>query len=291
MDSLVDLEVLRPGEHLPTAGERAGERLLSCVYPNVVDQLVLGLEGTTLPGAVVPEAGVVGDLRASDVLHCQVGHDLVEGAEDLIAGLLGHGLIRVDPQAGHLLLDGLPHVPEEGAGRVVRRHAHSVHVRRGGVHLRAGGGAHVLPGGPVRGRHAGQAGSGHALHGVVQAGKRIGEHGGVRSVRGLVVPPQEEVPRVRALSGRGGGQVAVLASRSGVAGRGRGGGGRGRGRGRGRRRAARLHGVRRRELQRAAGRGHRGRGGGALNVGPEHGAAAHNSLQIASSNSLLPRAS
>ena len=52
MCSLMYFEVLRPREDLPTAGEGAGEGLLAGVDPDVVDQLVLGLERSTQPTTI-----------------------------------------------------------------------------------------------------------------------------------------------------------------------------------------------------------------------------------------------
>lgn len=115
---LVDLEVLAASEDLAAAGERARKGLLAGVHAYVVDELVLGLEGPAVPGAVVPEAGVVGALGSADVLHGDVGHDLVHGGERLVAQFLGTRLVLVHPLAAHLLLDGLAHVAEEGAGTV-----------------------------------------------------------------------------------------------------------------------------------------------------------------------------
>ncbi len=113
MGSLVYLEILRPGKDLAAGGEGAGERLLPRVHSQVVHQLVLGLKGTARPRTGVPTAGMVGYLRAAHVFHRQVGHYLVHGAEELVAGVLaGWGLLGVDPEAGHLLFHRLPHVPE-----------------------------------------------------------------------------------------------------------------------------------------------------------------------------------
>lgn len=69
MRPLVDLEVLGPGEHLAAAGERAGERFLAGVHPDVIDELVLGLEGPAVTRASLPEARVRGALRSAHVLH------------------------------------------------------------------------------------------------------------------------------------------------------------------------------------------------------------------------------
>ena len=74
---LVDFEVLRSGKHLPAAGEGAGEGLLPGVDPDVVHQLVLGLEGPAFSCAAVPEAGVVGDLWSSYVFHRDMRHNFM----------------------------------------------------------------------------------------------------------------------------------------------------------------------------------------------------------------------
>jgi hypothetical protein len=119
MGSLVYLEILGPGKDLAAGGEGAGERLLPRMHSQVVHQLVLGLKGTARPRTGVPTAGMVGYLRAAHVLHRQVRHYLVHGAEELVAGVLaGWGLLRVDPEAGHLLLHRLPHVPERKVSAV-----------------------------------------------------------------------------------------------------------------------------------------------------------------------------
>lgn len=131
MRSLVNLQVLRPREDLPTAGERAREGLLPGVHPNVVHQFVFRLEGLALPGAILPEADVVRLLGPPDVLHGDVRDQLVHGAESFVAALLGVAeLLGVDPLADELLLDALlPHVAEEGTGVVVGCHVHPhVHI-------------------------------------------------------------------------------------------------------------------------------------------------------------------
>ena len=88
MRPFVDLEVLRPGKDFTTSWEGAGKRLLSGVDPDMVHQLVLGLEWPTLPRAPIPEAGVVGDLGAAHVLHRNMCHNFVHGGENLGAGFL-----------------------------------------------------------------------------------------------------------------------------------------------------------------------------------------------------------
>ena len=84
---LVNFEVLRPGKNLPTSWERTGEGLLPGMDPDVVDQLVLGLEWPSFSGTVLPEACVVCYLWATNMLHGDVGDNLMHGAVDLAAGL------------------------------------------------------------------------------------------------------------------------------------------------------------------------------------------------------------
>jgi len=119
MGSLVYFEILRSGKDLAAGGEGAGEGLLPGVHPQVVHQLVLGLEWPARPGTGVPAAGVVGYLRPSHMLHGQVGHDLVHRAEELVAGLAGRRLLRIDPEAGDLLFHRLAHVPATGSNSSV----------------------------------------------------------------------------------------------------------------------------------------------------------------------------
>ena len=73
------------------------------------------------------------------MFHGEVGDNLMHRVESFIARFLGMRLVRLHPEAGDLLLDGLPHVPEEGAvcgadGLVggVARAVHVVH----GLHVR-----------------------------------------------------------------------------------------------------------------------------------------------------------
>ena len=159
MGPFVDLEVLGAREDLAAAREGAGEGLLAGVHADVVDQFVFGLEGLALARTLLPEADVVALLRAADVLHRDVGHQLVHGAESFVAALLRVAqLLGVDPLADELLLDALlPHVAEKGTRVVVvvvmvgrgRCHVHPhVHIhgavlvvelrRRVGVGPRAG---------------------------------------------------------------------------------------------------------------------------------------------------------
>lgn len=130
MCSLVDLQVFRACEDLPAAGERARERLLPSMHPNVVHQFVFRLERLALPTAVLPETDVVGLLRAADVLHRDVRDQLVHRAKSFVAALLRVAqLLGVDPFADELLFDALlPHVTEKGTG-VMSCHVHPhVHI-------------------------------------------------------------------------------------------------------------------------------------------------------------------
>lgn len=87
MCPLVDLEVLRSGEDLAAAGERAGEGFLAGVYSDVIDEFVLGLEGPARARAALPEAGVRGALGSTDMVHSQVSDDLLHGPVHLAASL------------------------------------------------------------------------------------------------------------------------------------------------------------------------------------------------------------
>lgn len=101
MSALVDLEVLGAREDLAAARERAGEGLLAGVHADVVDELVLGLEGLALARTVLPKADVAALFRAAHVLHCDVVHQLVHGAESFGAGL--DATVRGRRQTGQLL--------------------------------------------------------------------------------------------------------------------------------------------------------------------------------------------
>lgn len=126
MSTFVYFEILGPGEHLAASLERARERFLAGVHPDVIDQLVLGLKRPAFTLAPVPEARVRRALGPTDVLDRDVRHDVLHGAEHLAA--CAHrrpGL--VDPQAGHIFERGdrggryrpVPHVPVERSARVI----------------------------------------------------------------------------------------------------------------------------------------------------------------------------
>ena len=75
------------------------EGLLPSVDSDMVHQLVLGFEGSALPRTVCPVAGIVSNLRPSDVVHSEVGDHVVHAVEGLLTDLLG---VLVNPLAGHL---------------------------------------------------------------------------------------------------------------------------------------------------------------------------------------------
>jgi len=119
----VYFEILGPGEHLAASLERARKRLFAGVHPDVVDQLVLGLERPSLALAPVPKARVRRALGPADMLDRDVRHDVLHGPEHLAARAHRRpGL--VDPQARHVLERGggrhraVSHVPVKRAARV-----------------------------------------------------------------------------------------------------------------------------------------------------------------------------
>ena len=213
----------------------------------MIHQFVLGLKRPAFAAAVFPVAGVIGNLRAADVLHGDVSDDFVESAEELLTRFARRRLLGVHPHAGHFLLNGVPHVAEESSLGVMRGHAHAVHVGRG-VHLVGGGRGPHLVTRPVGGGHPGESGAGHALHGVVQRGEWVSRGMKAAGEHGVVVfgSPEKEVSGVMAGLTRRGRQITVLRrgrriARSGQCGRlvrrrqlegGRGRRGHGRGRGR-----------------------------------------------------------
>ena len=137
---LVDLQVLRSGKHFSTAGEGTWEWFLSGVYSDMIYKFVFGFERFSFSDALFPEADMVRLLRSTDMLHCQVGHELVHRAESFVASLFGvRQLFGLDPLTDELLFDGLPHVSEKGPCPVVSRHVH-VH---GAIAVQLGGGVVV----------------------------------------------------------------------------------------------------------------------------------------------------
>ena len=78
---------------------RTREGLLPGVDSDMVHKFVLGFEGSALPGAVCPVAGIVCDLRPTHVVNSEVGDHVVHAVEGLLTDLLG---VLVNPLAGHL---------------------------------------------------------------------------------------------------------------------------------------------------------------------------------------------
>lgn len=111
MGSFVDFEIFASCENFPTSRERTGEGLLPCMYSNMVDQFILGLEWSAMPVTVLPETGVVSLFWPPNMVHSQMVHDFMHRGENFIARFLRFVLVFVYPQARVLLLDGLSHVP------------------------------------------------------------------------------------------------------------------------------------------------------------------------------------
>lgn len=133
MRPLVYFKILAPGEHLSAPWKRAWKRFLPRVYPNVVHQLVLGLEGSPVPRTIFPETRVRRALRAPHVVHSQMCYNILHASEMLSTGF-PCGLLWINPTALHLLLDGLTHIAKKGrrvygpiAGMMVR-YAHMMGV-------------------------------------------------------------------------------------------------------------------------------------------------------------------
>lgn len=115
MRSLVDFQVLRSGKHLSTALERTRKRFLARMHPDVIHQLVLGLERSAIPLASHPVARVLRTLRSANMFDRQMADDFGHRSEhlaamfaraarpDCAAARMTH--IRIDPHALKLLLD------------------------------------------------------------------------------------------------------------------------------------------------------------------------------------------
>ncbi|RMZ96607.1 hypothetical protein BpHYR1_029101 [Brachionus plicatilis] len=101
--SFVYFEVFGAGEHFSAADERTRKGFFAGVHPDVIDELVLGLERLELAGTVLPEACVRGAVRPADMVHRQMGDDVVHGVKEAVASALG---LLVDPATLELLFDG-----------------------------------------------------------------------------------------------------------------------------------------------------------------------------------------
>lgn len=85
MRARVNLEVFWPSEHFPAVWESAGERFLPSVYPDVVNQFIFGFKRLSFSQAFFPHTNMAQGLEPSDVLGAYVVHQLVHGAESLVA--------------------------------------------------------------------------------------------------------------------------------------------------------------------------------------------------------------
>ena len=63
MNSFVNFQIFRSSKEFSTASEGAGEGFLSSMDPDMIHQLILGLEGFLLARAVLPVTGIVGHLN------------------------------------------------------------------------------------------------------------------------------------------------------------------------------------------------------------------------------------
>lgn len=77
MRPFVYLKVLAPGEDLPTPRIGTGEGFFPGMHPNVVNQLVLGLEGLHESITALPVTSVVRLLWPANVVNSEVRDDLV----------------------------------------------------------------------------------------------------------------------------------------------------------------------------------------------------------------------
>ena len=125
MYSLVDLEVLGAREDLAARRVRAGERALSGVDADVVDELVLGLERPAESVARTPVARVVGLLGAADVVDSQVRYQLHHRREATPA----HRRRRVALRLRLARLDAL--CTSYGSSVIIRLRTHWRQPRRG----------------------------------------------------------------------------------------------------------------------------------------------------------------
>jgi len=122
----VDFQIFRSGKYFSTTGEWTRKRFLPGVHSNVIHKfIILCFKRFPFPGTLFPKANVIRLLWSPNVLHRQVGHKLVHGAESFVAGLFRiRQLLRFDPFADELLLYGLSHVPKEGPCPVMSSHVH-----------------------------------------------------------------------------------------------------------------------------------------------------------------------
>ncbi len=117
MRSFVNLQILTPGENFATMRKGTRERFFSSVNPNVINEFVLGFEGSAFPRTLLPTASVESALRTADMLHRQMGDDFMHGTEHSTASFL-RTQIRIYPHTGQVLRLVRPHVAQESPGAV-----------------------------------------------------------------------------------------------------------------------------------------------------------------------------
>lgn len=85
--SFMDFQIFRSGKYFSTSGERTRKRFLSGVHSDMIHKFILCFKRFPFPGTFFPKANVIRLLWSPNVLHRQVGHELVHGAESFVAGL------------------------------------------------------------------------------------------------------------------------------------------------------------------------------------------------------------
>lgn len=83
--SFMDFQVFGSGEGLTASCERAFERFLPGVHPDMVDQFVFRFEGEASPGTATPVTCVIRLLGTANVFLSDVHHDVRHLGEDFHA--------------------------------------------------------------------------------------------------------------------------------------------------------------------------------------------------------------
>jgi len=84
----MNLQVFTARKHFSASVEETWKRFLSRVYPDVIDELVLGFERFELATAVLPKTRIIRLLRSAHVIDADVRHEMIHRCEDLITNLL-----------------------------------------------------------------------------------------------------------------------------------------------------------------------------------------------------------
>lgn len=129
--SFMNLQILASRKHFSAPWKRTWEGLFPCVHTNMVDKFVFGFERSPVSGTFLPVAGVVSLFGAPNMIHRQMGHNLVHSRKHFIARFLWLQLVFVNPQTCVFLLNGGTHVTKKrpwSVGSHVHR-AHPVHWR------------------------------------------------------------------------------------------------------------------------------------------------------------------